>query len=94
MTLRVGNERHDEHGNGYFPIVRDGAIEESVGTAYTRETAALFAAAPELLTFCERLSEYIETRGKLFYPGVDVCLLPDAVKFLKSAIQKAKGGRS
>lgn len=91
MTLRVGNPCHDEFNLSYIPILRESG--ESVGTAYDHETAALFAAAPDLLAACEDVFTLITPRHTA---------TPEAWKErqeiadrlpgrLRAAIQKAKG---
>lgn len=82
MTLRVGNERRNEFRNAYFPIERDDGT--AVGTAYDRETAALFAAAPELLHELERVYRVLFTKAE------DSIISGEIL----AAIQKAKGGKS
>lgn len=95
MTYRVGGERRNEFAQLYFPIVRDGALGESVGTAYDRETAALFAAAPELLALVEDFFHLIPPglRQRLKRGGERQKTANELPRRLRAAVSKAKGGK-
>ncbi len=94
MTFGVGNERRNEFGLLYYPIIRDIDGGKLVGTAYDRETANLFAAAPELLAFCEKLLAAMHQREAAGYCSADVWLSCKAFTALRDAVGKAKGGRT